>query len=123
MAHFAKINNEGIVVNVLVVPNEQEHRGNEYLSQDLGFDGNWIQCSYNTSEGVHRNGGTPLRGNYPSVGFFYDSIEDIFIPPKPLMHPSWVLSENKLKWIPPITKPEGQYYWNEETTSWIEATE
>ena len=46
MAHFAKIDENNIVVEVLVVPNEEEHRGEEYLNE-LGLEGRWIQTSYN----------------------------------------------------------------------------
>jgi len=120
MGHFAEINSENIVVRVLVVPGEQDHRGNDFLSIDLGLGGTWIQTSYNTRCGVHTLGGTPLRKNYASFGYFYDITKDAFIPPKPFI--SWLLDENTCCWHSPVPHPRDgkQYYWNEETTSWIE---
>lgn len=70
MAHFAEIDERHIVLRVLVVPDEQENRGQDFLSNDLGLGGTWIQTSYN------RN----FRKNYAGVGFLYDPILDIFIP-------------------------------------------
>lgn len=68
MAHFAEVDENNTVVRVLVVPNEQEHRGNEYLNE-LGLTGNWIQTSFN-----HR-----IRGKFAGSGDIYDSINDVFI--------------------------------------------
>lgn len=81
MAHFARVNNENIVECVLVVPDDQEIRGEEYLSVDLGLGGRWIQTSYNTLNGEHLHGGTPLRKNYAGIGFIYDPVLDEFNPP------------------------------------------
>jgi hypothetical protein len=61
MAHFAKIDADNKVTEVLVVPNEQEHRGNEYLNE-LGLVGTWVQTSYNASFG----------GQYAGVGDTWD---------------------------------------------------
>lgn len=68
MAHFAEINNENIVLRVLVVPDDQEHRGQEFLANDLKLGGRWIQCSYNNN----------IRGVFPGPGFIYDPEQDIF---------------------------------------------
>lgn len=51
MAHFAEVNEEGIVLRVLVVSNEQEHRGHDYLANELGLGGMWVQTSYNANFG------------------------------------------------------------------------
>jgi hypothetical protein len=120
MAHFAEINDDNIVTRVLVVPEEEEDRGQEFLADDLDLGGTWIQTSYNTREGVHHRGGTPLRGNYAGVGFTYDSDADEFIPPSP--YPSW--SWNGNEWLPPTPYPDdgSDYEWDEDTTSWVEAT-
>ena len=69
MAHFAEIDENNIVLRVLVVANEQEHRGQEFLAQDLGLGGTWIQTSYNNN----------FRGKFAGIGDFYDSEKDIFI--------------------------------------------
>lgn len=111
MAHFAKIEN-GIVTMVIVA--EQEYI--DSLSEKEFY----IQTSYNTYQGVHNLGGTPLRKNFAGIGFTYDKIRDAFIPPKPLSYPSWVLDEEKCIWVPPIPYPddENPYKWNEETQNW-----
>lgn len=108
MAHFAKIENS-LVTEVLVVPDEVEENGSEYLN-NLGLTGTWIQTSYNGN----------IRKNYAGIGYGYNSDLDAFIPPKP--YQSWTLNEETCLWEPPVAHPEGQeiYLWNEETTSWIE---
>lgn len=69
MAHFAQINERNIVTNVVVVPDEQESRGHDFLSQDLGLGGTWLQTSYNNR----------IRGEYASIGGLYIKDADIFI--------------------------------------------
>lgn len=118
MAHFAKINENNIVEEVIVIPNEQEHRGQEFINQDLGILGTWIQCSYNTIKGKHTKDGTPLRGNYAGQGFIYNPDLDVFYRPKP--YESWHFDEEIFDWVAPIPKPEGLYNWNEEIQNWIE---
>lgn len=86
MAHFAEIDETNTVIRVLVVPNEQEHRGQEFLADELGLGGTWIQTSYNSK----------IRYNYAGVGFIYDPIDDAFIPPMPeCNHPELELNEYK----------------------------
>jgi hypothetical protein len=120
MAHFAKIENN-IVTNIIIIPNEEEHRGQDYINNDMNIEGTWLQCSYNTYANQHINGGTPLRGNYPGVGFSYDSTKDAFIPPKPSDRPSWVLDENMLIWTAPVSIPDNEqpWHWDEEQVNWI----
>lgn len=122
MAHFAKIENiEGTnkVTWVIVIPNEHETRGNEYINE-LGMEGTWIQCSYNTREGKHKYGSTPFRKNFPSPGFTYDTARDAFIPPKPEKNPSFILDESTCTWVPPIPYPMDRYVyvWNEAEVEW-----
>lgn len=119
MAHFAEVEN-GIVTRVLVVPDAQQDRGQEYLATDLGLGGTWIKTSYNTIAGAHTGGGTPLRGNYAGVGYTYDSEKDAFYAPKPF--PSWTLNETTFIWEAPTPMPtDGKIYtWDEPTTSWKE---
>jgi hypothetical protein len=107
MAHFAKIDENNIVQEVLVVDNSQEHRGQEFLADDLGLGGRWIQTSYNSN----------FRKQYAGVGFYYDETKDIFVSPQPF--PSWILDENN-DWKTPMEKPSDakMYIWNEETLTW-----
>jgi hypothetical protein len=107
MAHFAEIDEQGIVKQVLVVPDEQEHRGQDFLANDLGLGGTWVQTSYN-----HR-----IRKQYAGIGYKYDSTADVFIAPQPF--PSWSLDENH-DWQPPVAHPEDDvmYAWNEEKLDW-----
>jgi len=69
MAHFAEIDANNIVVRVLVIPDEQENRGAEFLSVDLGLGGNWVQTSYNGN----------IRGRFAGIGDKYDAKNDVFI--------------------------------------------
>lgn len=85
MAHFAKIEN-GIVSTVVVVANEHEEYGQEYLNS-LGLEGTWIQTSYNKN----------FRKNYAGIGYTYDEQRDAFIPPKP--EGNYVLDEETCTWI------------------------
>jgi hypothetical protein len=98
MAYFAQIEN-GIVIQVLSVSNDDEHRGQEFLADDLGLGGTWIQTSYNTYGGVHLFGGTPLRKNYAGIGYTYDADRDAFVPPQP--DGEWVLNEFSCSWERP----------------------
>ena len=108
MAHFAEIDENNIVTRVLVVPNEQEHRGQEFLSKDLNLDGIWIQTSYNNR----------IRKNYAGIGYEYDTIRDAFIPPQPF--PSWILNEETCQWEAPTPYPTDgvMYQWNEDNKDW-----
>ena len=107
MAHFAKIE-DNIVTQVLVVHNDLEHRGADFLANDLGLGGIWIQTSYNSN----------FRKQYAAENYTYDAINDVFISPKPFA--SWSLDEN-FDWQPPIPMPtEGKWYWNEEEGEWLE---
>lgn len=116
MSHFAQIDNNNIVTQVIVA--EQ----NFIDSGAVGDPSRWIQTSYNTSGGQHRNGGTPLRKNYAGIGYSYDSQRDAFIPPKPFN--SWILNEDTCLWDPPTPMPtDGKLYnWDEDTLSWIEVS-
>jgi hypothetical protein len=117
MAHFAKINSDNIVEQVVVVDNDNEHRGNDFLNE-IGFTGKWVKTSYNTLGGKHSLGGDPLRKNYASIGYFYDEHLDAFIPPKPFN--SWVLDQETCLWKSPIEYPENgsRYIWNEVDLNW-----
>ena len=108
MAHFAELDENNIVKQVVVVPNSVEHYGELYLSRDLNIGGRWVQTSYNGN----------MRKNFAGIGFTYDEVRDAFIPPKP--YPSWYLNEDTCKWQAPKQVPdlENRYIWNEETINW-----
>jgi hypothetical protein len=120
MAHFAEINKDNVVIRVLVVPNEHENNGQNYLANEINLGGTWLKTSYNTYGGVHTLSGTPLRKNYAGIGFTYDKDRDAFIPPKP--YDSWLLDEDTCLWNAPVSMPEdGKFYtWNEEELKWEE---
>ena len=119
MAHFAEIDATNTVVRVLVVADDQEHRGQEFMADDLGLGGTWIQTSYNTHANVHTEGGTALHMNYAGIGYSWDGTG--FAEPQP--YGSWTLDENYV-WQPPTPMPDdgSVYEWDEDTTSWVEAT-
>lgn len=122
MAHFAEINKDNIVTRVVVVPDEHEHRGQEFLAQELGLGGTWIQTSFNTINNKHIAGGTPLRAHFAGIGMTYDAARDAFIPLK--TNPSFIFDEDTYTWVPPVPVPidaseEKQYKWDEELVNWI----
>lgn len=116
MAHFAKIDSNGIVVDVIVINNdvllengvESEQKGKDFI-QSLFGSGTWVQTSYNGS----------IRKNYAGVGYTYNSDKDAFIPPKP--YPSWVLNESTCRWEAPEAHPGDNQIcdWDEENQKWI----
>ena len=124
MSHFAKINSDNIVEQVIVIEQEVLNTGH------WGDPASWVQTSYNTRGGVHYDPTTglpsadqskALRKNFAGFGFTYDRIRDAFIPSKP--YDSWVLNENTCYWEAPTPMPveEGKMFvWDEETVSWIE---
>ena len=110
MAHFAEIDENNIVINVVRVPDEQEHRGQEWLAVDSNLGGTWIQTSYNTFEGQHSMGKAPLRKNYAKIGDIYDPTNDAFHSPKPVnidgsTEDHLVLNPDTFKWELPVPNP------------------
>lgn len=114
MSHFAQIDSNNIVTQVLVIEQDVIDTGL------FGDPASFVQTSYNTYGGQHRLGGTPLRKNYAGIGFTYDRERDAFIPPKP--YNSWILDEETCLWNAPVPLPEDEkrYVWDEETVSWKE---
>ena len=117
MAHFAQLNEENLVTQVIVVANqdtadqdgvENEAIGIEFCTNLLG--GRWKQTSYNGN----------IRKNYAGIGYKYDETLDAFVPPQP--YASWTLDEETAQWKAPVDYPtDGKVYtWNEETTLWVE---
>jgi hypothetical protein len=111
MSHFARVNAQGIVEQVIVA--EQD------FIDTLSDKTSWVQTSYNTRGGQHPEG-RPLRKNYAGIGYSYDYVRDAFIPPKP--YASWTLNEDTCLWDAPVAYPDDgkSYSWDEATTNWIE---
>jgi hypothetical protein len=120
MSHFARIDENNIVQQVLVIEQEEIDTGN------WGDPSKWIQTSYNTYGGIHYgqdrqpDGGVPVRKNYAGIGFTYDPTRDAFIPPKPF--DSWTLNEETCLWECSIEYPQdGKFYiWEEALQEWKE---
>ena len=89
-----------------------------YWEGYYGKGGLCKRTSYNTVGGVHQNGGTPFRKNYAGVGYTYDPVRDAFYSPQPFE--SWSLNEESCLWECPVEKPEGEYWWKEDTTEWVD---
>ena len=140
MAHYAKLGINSKVIAVHVVSDsdclnasgvEDEEVGRQFMERIHNWP-LWKKTSYNTSGGKHKNGGTPLRGNYAGIGMTYDEDNDIFISKKP--YASWVLDVPSASWKSPIgDAPEltqeqkdqntanthrWSYTWNEAGQSW-----
>lgn len=118
MAHFAQIDANWIVEQVIVVDNsilfneqgvECDWLGEQFCQQLFGAYTKWIQTSYNKSK----------YKNFAGIGYTFDPNRDAFIPPKP--YPSWLLDESTCQWVPPVPYPvDGERYsWDEPTTSWV----
>ena len=140
MAHYAKLGLDNVVTAVVAVDTidcmtrggiEREDIGLAHLVKHHGHE-LWKKCSYNTSGGVHKNGGTPFRANYPGIGWYYNSEHDIFHPARP--YASYTLNTTTGMWEAPIAQPElteaeveaGSYYrWDEDayqadnTAGWV----
>jgi len=115
MAHFAKLDEQNIVDQVIVVNNneliidgvEVESKGIEFCNNLI--PGNWVQTSFNNN----------FRKQFAGVGYKYDIDANVFIAPTP--YPSWIL-DNNFDWQAPISKPiEGVWYWDEEIGNWVES--
>ena len=113
MSHFAKVT-DGKVTQVIVAEKEFF---DTYVDSTPG---EWIQTSYNTQGGVHKLGGTPLRGNYAGIGYTYDRTNDVFYAPQPFA--SWVLNNTTWTWEAPVAMPNDgkKYAWDEATVNWVE---
>lgn len=121
MAHYAFLDANNIVINVIVGKNE----GEDGIDWEEFYGAK--RTSYNTLGGIHYNleTGQPsedqskaFRKNYAGIGYSYDPVRDAFIPPKP--YDSWILNEDSCLWEAPVPYPTdgNEYYWNEETLNW-----
>ena len=131
MAHFAKLDENNVVTQVIVVDNKDitdPHTGQEDEILGIAFckkllGGNWKQTSYNNS----------MRVRYAGIGYSYNAALDAFIPPQP--YASWTIDSETADWVSPLgTAPElteaeaeamSFYSWDEEayqadnTTGWV----
>jgi len=120
MAHFAQLDEDNVVLQVIVVHDNdcKDSEGNESEAVGVAFcqslfpDTNWKQTSYNAT----------IRKNYAGIGYRFDGVLDAFIAPKAF--PSWLFDEVTCRWVPPTDMPDdGKLYtWDEATISWIEVT-
>lgn len=114
MAHFAKLDENNIVLEVHVInndvldPQNEEGSGIAFLTEWSGGYTNWKQTSYNAN----------FRKNYAGIGDYYDSEKDAFISPKP--YESWTLNQETCRWEPPTPYPaDGRaYVWVEDDLNW-----
>ena len=106
MSHFAKINENNIVTEVIVAEQDVINSG------IVGDSFQWVQTSYNSN----------FRKNYAGIGFTYDAVRNAFIAPQPFA--SWTLVEDTCRWKAPVAYPDDgkDYKWDEETTNWVEVT-
>jgi hypothetical protein len=126
MAHYAFINTDNIVVEVITGKDETDTEtlpeGSDSWEQYYETQRDGLICkrtSYNTLANQHILDGTPFRGNYAGIGFTYDSENDVFYSEQP--YPSWTISEElNWTWTCPVPYPyDGQQYdWNEEDQTW-----
>jgi len=118
MAHFAQLDENNQVINVIVVSNndcldangqESESSGIAFCKSLLGENTQWVQTSYNAN----------FRKNYAGLGYAYDSVRDAFIPPSP--YNSWILVEEICQWTAPVPNPNDgkRYYWDENIKNWV----
>jgi hypothetical protein len=120
MAHYAFLDENNIVTEVIVGKNEGED-GTDWEAHYGAFRGQICKrTSFNTFGGIHIAGGTPFRKNYAGIGCSYDLQRDAFIAPKPFA--SWLLDENTCLWNAPAPYPNDgkRHSWDEATAAWIE---
>ena len=106
MSHFAKIDNNNIVTEILVAEQDFINSG------VVGDSFLWIQTSYNNN----------FRNMFAGVGYIYDPVKNVFYKPK--QHASWTLNETTYLWEPPTAMPDDDkmYEWNETNQTWDEIT-
>ena len=118
MAHFARIDDNGVVQEVIVIdnsvapdpaPENSESSGRTFIRDILGLPGTWVQTSYNHS----------FRGSYAGIGYIYRADDDEFTTPSPF--PSWSWSSVEKVWVPPVPYPDSDDYFfcNEEKLAWV----
>lgn len=119
MAHFAQLDENNVVIDILKVNNEdmldangqeQEYIGVAFLKNLFGQDIKWVQTSYNGN----------FRKMYAGLGFLYDEEYDQFVPPRPFSN--WILNKPLGEWEAPVPYPTDgkEYFWEESMQSWQE---
>lgn len=117
MAHFAQLNDDNIVTQVIVIGNdfigggdfpESETVGQTFIAS-IGLSGSWKQTSYSSA----------FRKNYAGIGYKYDPERDAFIAPRPFA--SWSLNDESCRWEAPQPYPTDSkfYVWSEEQLAWV----
>jgi hypothetical protein len=109
MAHYAFLDNNNIVTEVIVGIDETELI--EGLDPETWYGNFRGQTCKRTSYNNR------IRKQYAGIGYKYDADADVFITPQP--YPSWSL-DNNFDWQAPIEKLEGDWYWDEEIGNWVE---
>lgn len=110
MAHYAYLDENNIVVDVIVGKDENE------LIDGLDTETYYALGTPYTVKRTSYNG--KIRRRFAGIGYFYDEIDDVFLEPQP--YPSWTLDEN-YDWQPPTPRPDGMNWtWDEDSLSWIE---
>lgn len=126
MAHFAKIDSNNIVVEVIVIDQEEVNTGN------WGDPAQWVQTSYNTRGGVYYTPGTTtpdpdqskaFRKNYAGHGMVWDAARNMFYLPQP--YPSWTLDEQTGMWNAPVplnvpAEDVPFWKWDEAQQKWVD---
>jgi hypothetical protein len=125
MSHFAKLDENNVVVFVTVGRQEDDGKEAELCARTGEV---YRQTSYNTRGGIHYDPQTgepstdqskALRKNYAGIGYSYDATRDAFIPPQP--YASWVLNDDTCLWEAPVPMPEDgePYQWDEDAGDWV----
>jgi hypothetical protein len=132
MAHFAQLDENNVVTQVIVVGNDdiKDVNGNEvesigvaFCQKLLGADTNWKQTSYNSN----------MRVRYAGIGYSYNAELDAFVAPQPFA--SWTLDNDTADWVSPLgaspaltdaeVEARSYYRWDEDayqadnTTGWV----
>lgn len=124
MAHYALLDENNMVLQVITGRNENEvvngiSDWEAHYSEVTGLVAK--RTSYNTLANKHKLNGEPYRGNYAGVGYtFFPELGDdgVFLPPKPF--DSWILDTNQWVWLAPIPRPDydNVYFWDEKINNW-----
>jgi hypothetical protein len=123
MAHYAYLDENNIVVDVITGRDEDDNTGGITDWEKYYGDLRGMKCkrtSYNSYGGFNRRTlDDGFRMNYAGVGFSYDELRDAFIPPKP--YPSWDFNEESCLWVAPVEMPDDDhhYHWDEDSLQWV----
>jgi len=125
MAHFAHVDENNIVTEVIVADQDVIDTG------EFGDPATWIKTSYNTRRGVYYTPNTnepdpnqskAFRKNYAGIGMVWDPVRDAFYDAQP--YPSWTLDSFGCYWVPPVPMPPQnpgyQWEWDEAKQEWVE---